>query len=387
MKSLRFITIALLSLSIANSPLFAQWALMKADAEVLIRKGTNHIYNTEFDSASACFNKVITMYPEHPVGYFLDAMVDWWRMQIDKRNQSYHESFLYKVDRELQVCDKMLEKNEFDIVGLFFKGGALGYRGRYYATNQSWLKAANDAREAFDILIRCSQMAPGNHDIMLGTGIYNYFAAALPEKYSALKAVMVFLPDGDKKLGLLQLEAAAKKAKFAAVEAKVVLQQVYSRDFEKNSTEYLRISQELYSQYPKNSFFHRKYATALVSVGSLDSAEVHWRRILDGYRTKAFGYDAYAAREALYYIGYFLFGKGKYDEALPYFYKCDEACRLLDQDPSGYISFLNLYVGKIYDIQGKRDMAIAQYNKIIGWNYNTDCVNEAKQYLQTAYKR
>ncbi|MBL7998625.1 MAG: hypothetical protein JNL32_08320, partial [Candidatus Kapabacteria bacterium] len=229
-----FVFTAIVLAIVLTSRVHAQWAIMKSDAEVNIKKGMNYIYNTNFDSAEVCFRNVIQMYPEHPSGYFLDAMVDWWRMQIDKRNKSYSDQFLQKVERVVTVCDALTDKNEFDITGLFFKGGILGFRGRYYASNQSWLKAANDGREAFDILIKCSKLAPGNHDIMLGTGIYNYFAAALPEQYPALKTVMVFLPNGDKKLGILQLEAAGNKAKYAAVEAKVVLQQVYGNQFERN---------------------------------------------------------------------------------------------------------------------------------------------------------
>ena len=367
------------------SNVHSQWVLMRTDAEKLISKGTQYIYNTQFDSASICFNKVVESYPNHPAGYFLEAMIDWWRMQLDHRANIYDQAFLSKVDKVVEVCDKTLDTNEYDIAALFFKGGILGYRGRYYASNQSWLKAANDGRDAFDILIKCNKLAPSNHDIMLGTGIYNYFAAALPDLYPALKTVMIFLPSGDKKLGLLQLEAAARDARYANIEAKVVLQQVYGNQFEKNVNEYMRVSEELYKAYPNNAFFHRKYASALIQVGKSDTSEIAWHLILKHYRLKTFGYDGYTAREALYYLGWFAFNRAKYDDALQYFYKCDEACRLLDQDPSGFMVKLNLYVGKIYDLQGKRDLAINQYNKVLSWNDIQNSHSEAEQYKKSPY--
>ncbi len=382
------LSIVTLLISVTSSlNVSAQWVLMRSDADALITAGTNHIYNTQFDSATACFQKVNKLYPNYPAGYFMEAMVDWWRMQIDQRNKSYGEQFLQKVDKVVDICDRMLDSNAYDIAGLFFKGGILGYRGRYYASNQSWLKATNDAREALDILIKCNQLAPSNYDIMLGTGIYNYFADALPNKYPALKPIMLFLPSGDKKLGVLQLEAASKRARYAAVEAKVVLQMVYGNQFEHSTTDYLRLSSELYLSYPRNAFFHRKYASALLQSGYLDSSETQWRAILNNYRTKRFGYDAYAARESLYYLGYFLFNKAKYDEALQHFYKCDEACRLLDEDPSGFMVKLNLFVGKIYDAQGKRDLAISQYKKVLSWDDSQNSHAEAQQLMQRAYGR
>jgi tetratricopeptide (TPR) repeat protein len=369
-------------------PLPAQWALLRTDADSLIRVGRDCIYGARFDQARRIFAEVISRYPNHPAGYFLDAMIEWWQMQVDRRNSSrYEEVFLQKVERVITLCDSILERNPYDIAGLFFKGGALGYRGRYYATVQSWLKAANDGRLALDILIKCSQLAPGNHDIMLGTGIYNYYAAALPEKYPVLKPIMVFLPSGDKRIGILQLEAAARNATYADIEAKVLLQQVYSSQFENQPHDYLRISSELYERYPTNPLFHRRYAVALLQVGNLDSSVAHWHRILDAYRTKQPYYDAYAAREALYYIGWYLFTVGRYDEALPYFYKCDEACRLLDEDPSGFMVKLNLYIGKIYDLQGKRELAVMQYKKVLSWKDVQNSHAEAEQYLQTPYAR
>jgi hypothetical protein len=367
--------------------LSAQWALMRADADDLITRGTSHIYNTRFDSATVCFEKVIALYPDLPAGYFMEAMIDWWRMQIDQRNKSYGESFLRKVDKVLQVCDAILDTNEYNISGLFFKGGILGYRGRYYASNQSWLKATNDARQALDILVKCNQLAPQNYDIMLGTGIYNYFADALPNQYPALKPIMVFLPSGDKKLGMLQLEAAARNARYAAVEAKVVLQMVYGTQFEKQPAEYLRWSRDLYVSYPQNAFFHRKYAVALIMNGYSDSADVQWKMILDNYRRKAFGYDAFSARESLYYLGTYEFNRGNNDQALQYLYKCDEASRYLDEDPSGFMVRLNMTIGKIYDLQGKRELAKVQYNKILSWTDYQNSHSEAEQYMQQAYRR
>jgi tetratricopeptide (TPR) repeat protein len=382
----------LLTLCVVGStiavPVFGQWALLRTDADSLIRIGRDYIYGAKFDDARRAFADIIARYPHHPAGYFLDAMIEWWQMQLDRRNSRRYEStFLAKIDRVLALCDSILEENPYDIAGLFFKGGALGYRGRYYATVQSWLKAANDGRLALDILIKCNQLAPSNHDIMLGTGIYNYYAAALPEKYPVLKPIMVFLPSGDKRIGILQLEAAARSATYADIEAKVLLQQVYSAQFENQPHDYLRISQELYERYPTNPLFHRRYAVALLQVGSFDSSIAHWYRILDAYRTKVPYYDAYAAREALYYIGWHLYMLGKYDEALSYFYKCDEACRLLDEDPSGFMVKLNLYVGKIYDLQGKRDLAIMQYKKVLSWQDVQNSHAEAEQYLKTPYRK
>jgi tetratricopeptide (TPR) repeat protein len=114
---------------------------------------------------------------------------------------------------------------------------------------------------------------------------------------------------------------------------------------------------------------------------------VQWKAILDNYRSKAFGYDAFCAREALYYLGTFEFNRGNNDQALQFLYKCDEASRYLDEDPSGFMVRLNMTIGKIYDLQGKRELAKVQYNKILSWSDYQNSHSEAEQYLQQAYRR
>jgi len=383
MKLLLSCLILLLSFSTAKS----QWAMMKSDADSLIRLGTQNIYNVQFTQASNNFKKVIEMYPEHPAGYFLDAMIDWWKMTLETNNKNvYDNSFLKKVEKVIEVCDKILDKNEFDITGLFFKGGALGYRGRYYASREKWIPAANDGRAALDILIKTQKLAPNNHDILLGTGIYNYFAAALPEKEPVLKTVLYFLPSGDKVIGIKQLISASQNSRYAQTEAKVVLLQVYYQ-FEKNPQEALKVATELNTKYPNNPYFHRYLGRINVQMGYMQQAEEIWKDVLEKFKAKKYAYDTYTAREALYYVGLSLLWNGSYEESLQYYYKCDEASRKLDQDPSGFMVKTNLKIGNLCDILGKRDEAIKQYNKVLSWSSVQNSHEDARKYILTPYNK
>jgi tetratricopeptide (TPR) repeat protein len=273
------------------------------------------------------------------------------------------------------------------VTALFFKGGALGFKGRYHAIRKEYIDAANTGRDALNTLEESQKIAPGNHDIMLGTGIYNYFAIVIPERYPLLKPAMLFLPRGDRTLGLLQLKAAASKAQYAHVEAKWILVGAYY-DWEKDAVRAMPFAKELAETYPNNPAFQRAYGRCLVRLGPLDKMEALWREVLVNYMDKRTGYDEYAAREALYYIGVRRMIEGDNDIALQYFYKCDEASRLLDTEgPSGFMVKLNLMVGKIYDLQGKRDLAIKQYRKVISMKDYDGTQAEAETYVRTPYRR
>lgn len=369
----------------ASIPATAQWAAMSTDADSLVQLGTKAVYNVEFEKAQDIFDEVIRRYPQHPAGYFLDAMIDWWRIAVGQRSAAIDAKFLSKLQKVISVCDANLTANPKDITSMFFKAGALGYRGRYNATNNNMLSAAEDGRVALGLLNDCQKVAPGNHDILLGTGLYNYWASVLPEKYPALKPVMIFLPKGDKVIGLAQLKAAARQARYAAVEAKVVLVQAYF-DFEKNALEAIDFARDLNQSYPRNPAFHRAYGRCLVALGPIDSAAVVWRDVLNRCLDKWPGYNRNAAREALYYVGVSLMIRGDLDKALTYFYKCDEACRKIDEDATGFIIKTNLKIGQIYDILGKRDLAIKQYKKLLSWSDNNGSHADAERYLQTPYR-
>jgi len=380
---LSFLLILLFSFS-----LNAQWSILNAESDSIVRLGTDYIYNLDFQNAEKCFKEVQTKFPQHPAGYFLDAMIDWWRLMIDRpRSYKFRESFLNKIEKTIKVCDNILDIHRTNINALFFKGGALGYRGRFYADEESWVKSISDASSGFDILIECLKIAPGNHDVMLGTGIYNYFAAAIPERYPVVKPLMLLLPSGDKKIGEYQLKAAASKARYASVEAKVVLMQVYYT-FENKSWDALDISKELFEKYPNNPYFKKYYARCLVRTGNYSNFETYWREILKDCIDKKFGYNNDLAREAMYYIALALIRKKDYDLALRYLYKCDEGSRALDKDKrvSSFMVMSNLWMGKIYDLQGKRNYAIKQYEKVLKMGNHSTSHEEAKIYLKEAYK-
>lgn len=362
-----------------------QWAIMKADADSLVRLGSQYIYNIKFDSAEVCFNKVKKMYPEHPAGYFLDAMVEWWRITLFKNTDRYDKPFLKKIEKVIEICDELLEENEYDINAVFFKAGAMGYRGRYYAIEEEWYKAARDGASAFSFLQKCQEIAPANSDIQLGTGIYNYFAIAIPEKYPLVKPLLSFLPPGDKRLGLAQLRAAKRHARYAGVEAEVVLLQIYY-SFEKDNIKAFETAQSLHERYPDNAYFHRYYARILVRQGVYSKFEEEWRKVLINCMDKKPGYDNMTARESMYYIGLALKRKQDYENALRYFLKADEGNEVVDKDEdTGFLVNTKLYIAYLYDLRGQRNIAKKYYRQVLDLEEFESSHNKARKYLEKAY--
>ncbi|HZY09964.1 MAG TPA: hypothetical protein VFF29_02320 [Bacteroidota bacterium] len=352
-----------------------------------IQKGIDYVYNLSFDSARAEFHQVLQLRPDHPAGTFFLAMVEWWKIIADIDNTSNDERFLSLLEKVIDICDKRLEENEDDLTALFFKGGAVGFRGRLHGNRQDWLNAANDGRIALPIVQQASKLDAKNYDILLGTGIYNYYAEAVPEKYPLVKPLMVFFPKGDRQKGIAQLRLASEKASYANIEATYFLIQLLY-NFEKKYTEALPLALKLHQKYPNNFIFHKYVGRCHVALGNWNEMKPIFQNILQRVQEKQFGYGDLIERETQYYLGLYDMNFKNYDSALQHLYRCDELSRTLDKDdPTGFMTMANMKIGMIYDLQIKRDLAILQYKKVMKMDDYQDTHAQAEQYLKTPYSK
>jgi tetratricopeptide (TPR) repeat protein len=223
--------------------------------------------------------------------------------------------------------------------------------------------------------------------VLLGIGIYNYYADIIPEEYPIVKPFMVFLPSGDKKKGLEQLHRAAENAKYARIEAQYFLLQTYFL-YEKDYLKARSLAEALHAHYPGNPLFHRYLGRCEVTLGHWDNAGKIFTEVEQRYRAGTLGYDVYDGREAYYYLGRWSLLNGQYDVAMKDFRQSDSLSRRIDKDgPSGFAAMANLAIGMLLDLKRDRAGAIAQYRKVLAMKeYGTSHV-DAKRFLKTPYVR
>ncbi|MEK7748479.1 MAG: hypothetical protein AAB269_00315, partial [Bacteroidota bacterium] len=368
------------------SPSRSQW-ISDPEIDRRIQRGIDYIYNIELEKADSQFTEVIKLRPDHPVGYFFQAMVHWWRILTNFDDESHDQQFYDMLNVVIDMAEKRLDENSKDVTALFFKGGAVGFRGRLRANRGNWLGAANDGIVALPVVRKAYELDPNNYDVLLGIGIYNYYADIVPDRYPIVKPLMIFFPSGDRKRGLEQLSLASRNSKYAKVEATYFLMQNYF-NFEKDYSKALELARQLHAKYPRNSVFHRYLGRCLVSTGLLADANAQFVEIESRFWKKQTGYDAYDGREAYYYVGKFDFLSGRLDNALVKLEKCDSLSRKIDKDgPSGFMSLGNLLMGMTYDLQNKREYALQQYRKVLAMKEYENSHVDAKRYTEKPYKR
>ncbi|MBR9976459.1 MAG: hypothetical protein KFH87_00085 [Bacteroidetes bacterium] len=340
-----------------------QW-IEDANIETLIRKGIHDTYNMKFESADESFREVARAYPEHPTGEFFLAMVEWWRILIDLDDESRDKRFVSMLDNVIDLCDKRLKRNSNDMAGLFFKGGAIGFKGRLLASRKSWVKAATTGRDALPVVMDAAEIAPRNADLAFGTGIYDYYAAVLPDRYPVLKPLMLFLPTGDKELGIKALKHAAENGRYANYEAMYFLLQVYY-SMENKPSSALTYARKLQETFPENPVFHRYLGRTYIKLGNWERAARVFADISGRVAAGKRGYSANMQREAEYYLGYNAMLTRNFNDAMKHLVECDRLSRSLDDEPSGFMIMANLRMGQVHDLMKQRNYAVRQYDKVL----------------------
>lgn len=377
------IRILLLSLTITG---FSKIVHSQSTDE-LILKSIPYIYNLKFDSAQIGFDRVIRERPADPAGYFFDAMIVWWKINLNKENASLDELFRKKADKVIEITDKILERNENDQYALFYKGGALGYKGLVSSLRENWFGAAEDGKEALNLLQEAYNLNPLNKDVIFGVGIYNYFAEYVPEVYPVVKPLMLIFPKGDKLKGLSQIKESSVSAKYAKTEARFVLAYLYLM-YEKNYTEAENYSKSLHEEFPQNPVFEKYLLNSYIGMGKWMEAYAGWSAVIEKIDSNKAGYDSRGLnREAHYYSALSLVRMGRPLEAEQLIIKAEKLTRVMDPgSETAFTSYIYLLSGMINDFKGNSSTADNYYDKVLSMKNFQNSHQEAERLKVERYK-
>ncbi len=353
----------------------------QAQFDSLTNTGIKQIYSLEFKKAEATFNKVQYDFPKKPAGKFFDAMIVWWKIMLNMNDEEYDDILIDKLDNVIDFCDDLLDENENNFDAQFFKGGALGFKGRLNSLREEWFNAALNGKEALPLVYKSYEIDSTNADVQLGFGIYNYYAAVIPEKYPFVKPLMLFFPKGDKKKGLKQLIYAADKSKYAKYEARFFLINIYYK-FEENYNQALFYVNQLQKEFPNNSVVEKYKGRILIKSGKTESAVKVYQSILRKNKLGLTGYNNPLKREALYYVGLNYYTKNIPDSALVFFSDCYTLSKKLDgEKETGFRINALLYKAECNKKLGRLNIALKDFNNVLELDDFRNSHKKAQEYI------
>jgi tetratricopeptide (TPR) repeat protein len=397
MLKMRHIAVVLLvALLGGQAPVHAQTpeavAATTPDASVLddtvvrfqAKRGLDLLYDMRFDEARRLFDQIDRRFPEHPIGPFLQALNTWWKILLDLSNTEHDAAFYAAMDEVIARSDRLLAEDSDHFDALFFKGAALGFRGRLRSNRREYLKAATDGKRAMDYVLAVAERAPENHDYVFGKGLYDYYAAVIPDRYPFAKPVMAFFPDGDRERGLRELHRTATRGYYVQTEAVYFLLQIYYL-FERNYQKSVEHVTWLRERHPNNAYFHAFEGRVYARWGQWDRAERIFQAVLERYQARRPGYNAGTAEQALYYLARAQMSTDRFDAALGYLIKL-EALTARSDDDSYFKVMGRLRQGMTYDALGQRAVARQRYQEVLRMKEWASSHDRAERYLNRPYR-
>lgn len=345
--------------------------------------GLTLLYDMQFEEATAHFEAISKRYRKHPVGPFLLALTIWWEILLDLSDTQHDEAFYAAMTRVIERSNELLEQDRNNFDALFFKGIALGFRGRLRSNRREWIRAASDGKRAMNYVLAVADADSTNHDYVFGRGLYDYYAAIIPERYPFVRAITSFLPKGNRVRGLAALTRSAAHGYYVRTEAAYFLLQIYyiyESDFAK-SIEYATI---LRQRHPGNPFFHTIEGRVYARWEDWATSEYIFRDILQRYLDNRPGYNAAAAEQALYYIARSQMASGNHKAATRYLLQLEALSARLEDDT--YFKVMGrLLQGMVHDALGQRTRAVEYYRQVLSMRAWASSHTQARRYLDTPF--
>lgn len=339
--------------------------LLDKDIQNELGGAVDNLYNFKYALAEKQFKSLRRRYPKHPMPYFLMGLSQWWKIvPTNIRTKQFDEPFYAYMDTTITHAERLFDDNEKNFEAAFFLAAAYGFKARLHAERSDWRKATVASKNSLDYLQKSRVGNDLSPEFLFGEGLYNYYAVWISKNYPLLKPVLLFFPDGNKQLGLEQLNTVANNGFYTGIESKFFLMKIYANE-ENNPAAALPISRYLAYKYPDNAYFQRFYARLVFLQGSFSETERISRDILDKLSKNLSGYEAISGRYAAYFLGYIYQNKYKdQQKAQEYYQQCVNFAQQTNEVNSGYALYALLNLGRIANDQKDLKTAKVHYERI-----------------------
>ena len=363
--------------------------LTNLDIQIEATAAINKMYNFEFLEADKEFNWLVQEYNDHPLPIFLKGLGLWWKIdsysgisdlkKIDSL-KSLDDKFLRIMDKSILLSKKIYDEgNKID--GAFFLAASYGFKGRLLSERKKWRASAFAGMNALKYLKEIRKDDIMIPEISFGNGLFNYYSIWISERYPLLKPIVKLFPDGDKKLGIDQLNNAGNNSFYTRTEAQYFLMRIHSGENDLNKAKYL--SKYLFETFPDNSIFHRYYTQILYRSSNFSMCEKESQQIIDNYINKKKGYYENDVRLAHFFLGEIFLSKRNIDQAIIHLKASLKYAEKFKNQKLGYTIYSNFLLGKIYYERNEFFNSKLYFKNVIKLTKRKDDLNQkSKEYIK-----
>jgi tetratricopeptide (TPR) repeat protein len=261
--------------------------------EIAVR-AMNKFMDGDFDSAIEISRQIQRSDPESPLGYLLEADVNWWKIYLTEGNlidpdvfeslseaaTPYDGDFRRLDETAILKAETRLQTHQDEARSYFYEGLAYGLRARLEALRSHALATAHAGKKLRNLSLAALKLDPNLNDASFGVGLYNYFEDTLPT-YVKMLRFLILLPAGDRIEGLRQIQRAMEKGQLVTGEAKFHLAKNYSSSFDPQFARSLELFRQMEQQYPHNPLWKLLAASTELRMGDVKEGEALYRQVID----------------------------------------------------------------------------------------------------------
>jgi len=380
--------------------------------EELRAKGSEALFNLDYDSARQTFMEMTRLFPDDPTGSQMQASTRWLETLNKSRllqaaiysTQSFYtgtedkpdprvvEDFHELTRQATQLAKARLQRNPRDPQTLYTLGAIETLKASFAATiERRFIAALRDGSSGVDRHREVIKLDPNFHDAELSIGLYDYIVGTLP--LGAKLVASIVGARGSKKRGIETLERVAREAHWERDDARVLLIGLYKR--EKRFPEALAMSRELQERYPRNYLFRLETADTLISqaVTERQANRIKEAAALETEATGAFdlllgarpasGSPARALDLIHFRYGEALLLLGQPEHAAKEFL----AATKVNGAELGLATRAHLRAAQTLDLAGKRNEALTEYRIALSRPNIYDSFEQARRGLKEPYKQ
>lgn len=323
------------------------------------------IFNEDYHQAEQILDSLMQATPDNPESFFYYSLIPWRQSAFVEDIKNFDKLTQRRLEKCIEVAEKLLEIEPENAVAYFYRGGAHGYLGSMYARQKRWLKTGYHAWKGTSDLEKAAELDPEMHDTYYGLGLYHVMAAHQSGIVRFIQKLLP-IPNGDARKGLEYLQLAIQKGNYAPVPARSALAFAYLH-FETDYQKTLDTLAPILKIHPTstdllimqiNALFNREFVQPanswkeiLFYLDNFEKLAVHRKmQLSDWWHSK------------LQFIrGYAYYSLGQYEQAEKIIAQYNAQQKSDDENYLLGVGYLTQ--GKMTELQGMRNSAIEYYHK------------------------
>jgi hypothetical protein len=343
------------------------------DLDARIAAALSAIYNLDRDEALTAARQAVAMAPQASRAHrtlatilWLDALYARGALSVDnylggltksrsdlpKPPAALDTEFRHELDVAMSLARAQLDAHPDDVAAMHDLGTAYALQASYTASVEGRVMAAfSTARRAFNLEEEVLDRDPGRLEAGTIIGTYRYTVSSLGLASRMVAYLAGF--GGGKARGIAMIESASHTGP-ARTEARTALVLIYSR--EGRHLEAFHLLGDLAAEYPRNRLFVLEEGAAAIRAGKAGEAEAILTRGL-----AAFDRDSRPKLPGERAMWLYKLGASKISLNHPAEARTDLEAAMRSSPIEWVRGRLNLELGKVADLTGQRQEALARY--------------------------